>query len=221
MRDGARGCVFEETAIPHISLFPDEEAQPWNAYIYDFYKHGDMGTLVRDNLIKKGDVWFFLKDFSMVLATIVASLTNFLRLGSGGHEGGGDGDLAMMDVMDGEDDKERRDENEEADQEEVKEEGGARSEHQKARNSSPGPKKKTNKKAVDSWEDNSGEDSEGGGAADGSTNGGTRSRGGTHDGASSHTPAWTGEDGEGLVKVLRMFVDVQERFEEKFRKVWA
>ncbi|ROW06484.1 hypothetical protein VMCG_04237 [Cytospora schulzeri] len=95
-----RSRVFlEESAIPFIPIYPDDtEGVAWNAYIYDFFKHGEMEALVRDNHVKRGDVWFHLKDFSLVLATIVTSLTNFMAL-----DAGSDGDLAMLDVQDAND----------------------------------------------------------------------------------------------------------------------
>ncbi|XP_044717417.1 putative dead deah box helicase protein [Hirsutella rhossiliensis] len=59
------GVFLEESAIPYIRIFPDDTAGvPWNAYLYDFFKHGDLTALVRDNGIKRGDV----------------CLTNFLSL---------------------------------------------------------------------------------------------------------------------------------------------
>ncbi|KAI0139834.1 P-loop containing nucleoside triphosphate hydrolase protein [Xylariaceae sp. FL1272] len=70
------GVFLEESAIPYIR--ETQDGVPWNAYIYDFYKHGDLTALVRDNGIKRGDVWFHLKDFSLVLAAIVASLAGFV-----------------------------------------------------------------------------------------------------------------------------------------------
>lgn len=73
--------------------------------------HGDLDSLERANGVRKSDVWFLLNgtycfeyfsyanstkheipsDFSMVLATILASLSNFLKLR--------DSDLSMLDVM--------------------------------------------------------------------------------------------------------------------------
>ena len=78
-RDVRSGVFLEESTIPHVPLAPDEtDGVPWNAYLYDFFKHGDLVALKRDNGIKEGDVWFLLKDFSLILATIVTSLNNFL-----------------------------------------------------------------------------------------------------------------------------------------------
>ncbi|EXU96040.1 DEAD/DEAH box helicase [Metarhizium robertsii] len=88
------GVFLEESGVPYIPIHPNDDARiPWNAYIYDFFKHGDMEALVRDNGIKAGDVWFHLKDFSLILATIITSLTNFFEQGSS------NGDAAMMDVQ--------------------------------------------------------------------------------------------------------------------------
>lgn len=58
------GVFLEESAIPYIRIYPDDtDGVPWNAYIYDFFKHGNMQALIPDNGIKSGDVWFHLKDF--------------------------------------------------------------------------------------------------------------------------------------------------------------
>ncbi|KAK3937959.1 P-loop containing nucleoside triphosphate hydrolase protein [Diplogelasinospora grovesii] len=73
------GVFLEESAIPYIPITSEElNGIPWNAYIYDFSKHGDRKAIVHDNGIRSGDLWFKLKDFSLVLATIVTSLANFL-----------------------------------------------------------------------------------------------------------------------------------------------
>ncbi|UKZ72973.1 hypothetical protein TrVFT333_000610 [Trichoderma virens FT-333] len=71
-----RGDVFlEESAIPSIPIWPHDTKVEFNAYLYDFYKHGSMHVLVRDNGIRRGDVWFYLKEFSRTLSTIISSLT--------------------------------------------------------------------------------------------------------------------------------------------------
>ncbi|PNP52574.1 hypothetical protein THARTR1_06921 [Trichoderma harzianum] len=72
----ARGDVFlEESAIPSIPIWPHDTNVMFNAYLYDYYKHGSMHVLVRDNGIRRGDVWFLLKEFSRTLSTIISSLT--------------------------------------------------------------------------------------------------------------------------------------------------
>lgn len=75
----ARGDVFlEESAIPSIPIWPHDTKVEFNAYLYDFYKHGSMHVLVRDNGIRRGDVWFHLKEFSRTLSTIISSLTTLM-----------------------------------------------------------------------------------------------------------------------------------------------
>lgn len=72
----ARGDVFlEESAIPSIPIWPHDTDVEFNAHLYDFYKHGSMAVLVRDNGIRRGDVWFHLQEFSRTLSTIISSLT--------------------------------------------------------------------------------------------------------------------------------------------------
>ncbi|KAF2097657.1 P-loop containing nucleoside triphosphate hydrolase protein [Rhizodiscina lignyota] len=85
------GVFLEENVIPHVTLYPQESDAPLNAYLLDFFKHGDVKQLQVANRIQPGNVWFMLNDFSMVLATIVTSLTNFIKAG-------GDDDLDMSDV---------------------------------------------------------------------------------------------------------------------------
>ncbi|KAK0945913.1 hypothetical protein LTR91_027148, partial [Friedmanniomyces endolithicus] len=49
-------------------------------------------TIERANGIRRSDIWFLLNDFSLVLATIVTSLLNFMKLREGT-------DMDMLDVM--------------------------------------------------------------------------------------------------------------------------
>ncbi|KPM36666.1 putative helicase [Neonectria ditissima] len=74
------GLFLEESAIPYIPIWPHDTDVEFNAYILDFYKHGSMVDLVRDNQIKGGDVWFFLQDFSRTLAAIETSLRGLAGL---------------------------------------------------------------------------------------------------------------------------------------------
>lgn len=48
--------------------------------LLDFFKHGDVVTLERPNGIRHSDVWFCINDFPLVLATIVISLMNSMKL---------------------------------------------------------------------------------------------------------------------------------------------
>ena len=89
------GVFLEESVIPHLDIYPDESTTPLNAYLYDFYMHGDIDALERANGVRKSDVWFLLNDFSLVLATIVTSLGNYMKIPEGEVDmedlvGGGD-----------------------------------------------------------------------------------------------------------------------------------
>ncbi|KIW92250.1 uncharacterized protein Z519_07234 [Cladophialophora bantiana CBS 173.52] len=83
---------LEEAAVPCVGTYPNESTALLNAYLYDFFKHGNVVALEKENGIRTGDIWFVLDDFSLVLATIVTSLENFLKLSlSTGNE--------MSDIM--------------------------------------------------------------------------------------------------------------------------
>lgn len=207
--DTVRSDVFlEESAIPYISLYPDDtNGTPWNAYLYDFFKHGDMEALVRDNHIKKGDVWFLLKDFSLVLATIVTSLTNFLDL-----DAGADSDLAMMDVQDAEDAARETSDALEPDDVPGDMAHGAltvQDEGAKKAEAAAAPKKAKKKKVIDSWDDDDSSEDEAAAAE------------AAEAAAKAAGPAWEGDGERNLAQVLRMFKMVQQQFDEKFRKQWA
>jgi hypothetical protein len=72
------GVFFEASAAPHLSL--DTEL---NSFLYDFYLHGSVVRLDRENWITPSNVWYVLKDFSTVLTTFRAGLVNWIREGSG------------------------------------------------------------------------------------------------------------------------------------------
>lgn len=54
------GVFLEEAVIPHLDVYPDESKTPLNAYLYDFFMHGDQDALEKANGVKKSDVWFLL-----------------------------------------------------------------------------------------------------------------------------------------------------------------
>ena len=41
-----------------------------NAYLLDFYIHGQVSTLALANGIRRGDIWYLLQDFSLALLTV-------------------------------------------------------------------------------------------------------------------------------------------------------
>lgn len=78
------GVWLEQSVTPHLQISSDKEGSaPLNAYLYDFYKHKNVHALVNENMIRSGDLWYLLNDFSLVLATIVTSLENFMKLSPG------------------------------------------------------------------------------------------------------------------------------------------
>ncbi|KAI0006556.1 hypothetical protein F4779DRAFT_557960 [Xylariaceae sp. FL0662B] len=91
------GVFLEESAIPCLPLYDTNGDGALNAYLYDFYKHGDITALERDNRIRNGDVWGTLQEFSLVLATIITSLTNFDK-----PDGGIMDHAELIDVMEAE-----------------------------------------------------------------------------------------------------------------------
>lgn len=54
------GVFLEEAVIPHLDVYPDESKTPLNAYLYDFFMHGDLDALEKANGVRKSDVWFLL-----------------------------------------------------------------------------------------------------------------------------------------------------------------
>lgn len=89
------GIFLESAVIPHLILYPDKSGMRLNAYLFDFFMHGSIKDLEEANGIRRGDMWFYLNDFSLVLATIVTSLAGYLGLGSG------DVDEEILEVMGG------------------------------------------------------------------------------------------------------------------------
>lgn len=213
------GVWLEKAVVPYLGLYPEEDRVPLNAYLYDFFKHGNVNAIERDNGIRKGDIWYLLNDFSLVLATIVTSFENFLKLAPGTEadiaEVMGTGDMheeevdvgAMHDGFGGM---------------ELGNAGGVLSRHMPqtttARStaalmtSAKTIKKK--KKVVSSWEYEDVEES-GGDEDDGAP-------------AASHfwdddepVAPWDGMDRGGIINVLKGFKLLQAEFNTKFRGMWA
>ena len=78
VRTVRHGVYLNEHAIPSIGHILDPEL-PLNAYLYDFFVHGQDNALVNMNGIRRGDVWYALEAFHLVLTTIRGELENLLR----------------------------------------------------------------------------------------------------------------------------------------------
>lgn len=89
-----QGIFLESAIVPHLTLHPTESRQPLNAYLVDFFVHGNLQALEDANGIRREDVWFVLNDFSLVLGTICAALAIYL-----GQVQGRDADEELLNVM--------------------------------------------------------------------------------------------------------------------------
>ena len=222
-RDVRSGVFLEASTVPHVPLAPEETGGvPWNAYLYDFFKNGDLKALKRDNGIKEGDVWYKLKDFSLVLATIVTSLTNFL-----GGASIDDQDAAMVDVQDAADVYE---ENAVLDFSEDAEEQSRVAAEFTALNvggTTASTKGKSRKKVVvESWdEENQNSDSmeEEADADDPSPIKGKGGQSSALDATGdADLSSWAGgRQGESLVKVFKALSLLRDDFDTKFKKTWT
>lgn len=79
------GLNLTERAIPSmakITAIPSDtdgdEIFELNAYLYDFYMHGQPSTLANDNGIRRGDVWYVFYTASTLLETHVNHLHRYL-----------------------------------------------------------------------------------------------------------------------------------------------
>jgi hypothetical protein len=188
-----RGDVFlKESAIPYIPIWPHDTDTEFNAYLSDFFKHGSLKVLVRDNRIKQGDVWFHLKDFSLVLKTIVTSLKGVMSA---------EGDYDPDDL---EEDDTYMDESEVVlDEAETQKPD----EIAKTVKFSAKDKSKVKVQVADSWDDDSEEsEPEDTGPTTANTSG---------------TPRSSGDRKGGLMLVLKAFKMLEEEFGEKFYKIGA
>ncbi|KAJ7686854.1 hypothetical protein B0H17DRAFT_1071320 [Mycena rosella] len=73
------GLHLNNNAIPSLKhLTTTGDGHVLNAYLLDFYIHGQVATLAKANGIRRGDVWYLLQDFTLVLATVENSLKRLL-----------------------------------------------------------------------------------------------------------------------------------------------
>ncbi|KAL8716680.1 MAG: hypothetical protein Q9225_006010 [Loekoesia sp. 1 TL-2023] len=198
------GVFLEESVIPHLDIYPDETETPLNAYLYDFYMHGDISALERANGIRKSDVWFALNDFSLVLATIVTSLGNYMKIP--------EGEVDMEDLVGGGDEGNNKDE--EAFAAVDSGYGSAASSVQDlvASVSSTSLNTKGKKKKVEeSWETEA--DAEEEEAAWDESDWGEDSE--------EEEPKTVQEMEKGFVNIYKAFSKLKKEFDEKFRKMFA
>lgn len=219
------GVFLEEAVIPYISLYPEESDVPLNAYLYDFFKHGDVTALDKANRIRRGEVWFLLNDFSLILATIITSLMNFMKLTP-------ESDVDLLDVMgsgdvfeESKDDKVAELENEPLAS--GKESAGAKQQQAQAKKKATtvedswdveattaavGALRVSKAKAADSWEDHAD-------AVEAKIAKHKAKR--TAEQKEANAAARDGDPGKGLMNVLRAFQMLKQEFDGKFKAMWA
>lgn len=219
------GVFLEEAVVPHMEIYPQESELPLNAYLLDFFKHGDINTIEKANRVRKADIWFLLNDFSLVLATIITSLMNFMKLIEAS-------DLDMLEVMGNLDAHEEAEDDKVAAVEGISSSGESSAPSMadsgvvitdrtkpaaSARNAVP-----TNKQSrkAETWEDLAGSSDDDDDEAVITAN---KQLGGEAEELAEMLGfnAWDGEGGEGLKQVLKAFQKLHAEFGVKFKAMWA
>ena len=203
------GVFLEEAVIPHVGVYPEETDQLVNAWLLDFFKHGDVRTLERANGIRRSDIWFLLNDFSLVLATLIAALMGYIKLKDST-------DMDMLDVMGNLDAHEEAEDDQAAVSEEQSDSTGP-SLADSAISMPERPKQvsKRSAKNADSWEDVADEE-------DARVRAEERKSGVAAEAGTIDSGVWIGEEGgEGLKNVLKAFTKLHAEFNVKFRAMWA
>ncbi|KAK0207916.1 hypothetical protein DFS33DRAFT_392484 [Desarmillaria ectypa] len=84
VRSARSGLHLNEHAIPSMTRFTTIHGNTLgsehalNAYLLDFYMHGQISALERANGIRRGDVWYLLQNFMLTLMVIKSSLERLL-----------------------------------------------------------------------------------------------------------------------------------------------
>ena len=209
------GVFLEESSVPYLAIYPvDTDGMPFNAYIYDFFRHGELSTIINANGIKNSDAWYLLQDFSLVLKTILASIAKFISPSDALAD-----DDFELDGLSSDDDEFESDNNDGS--------GGLRTPLARvvdgnAVSQKPKTIKRKKAKVVDSWEDATSESKTNDG---GGTNKKDENGVGRHGSASAAVPgaAFSAQSSpeQGFAAVYLAFGKLQEQFDQKFHKVWA
>ncbi|KAG8812890.1 hypothetical protein FRC17_001765, partial [Serendipita sp. 399] len=85
-----RGVQLTKHVLPAIELFKAEttnvgEGQRYiNAYLWDFYMHGQDKPIVEANGIQKSQIWYLLYDFSMAIDAMITAIKDLMHKGQRG-----------------------------------------------------------------------------------------------------------------------------------------
>jgi len=105
--------VLYNHAVPELASPPFDSAEhDLDAFVLDFYRHGNLETLIRESSIERGDVWFRLQDFDRALGGIHSAFKALYN-----RKGDNVADDEMDDARDAKED--RRDAGGDADKEHV------------------------------------------------------------------------------------------------------
>ncbi|KAG0695373.1 hypothetical protein DFH29DRAFT_984966 [Suillus ampliporus] len=90
-RTARRGMNLNEHIIPSFDDITGQTNRgdgkyALNAYLLDFYMHGQVAALAAANAIRRGDVWFLLQDFDLTLMTVRGVLEQLLQKRSAGEQ---------------------------------------------------------------------------------------------------------------------------------------
>ena len=81
MQTSRSGINLNAHAIPsmtHLITASSSDEHMMNAYLLDFYIHGQVSTLAHANGVRRGDVWYLLQDFNLTLLTVKMALQQLL-----------------------------------------------------------------------------------------------------------------------------------------------
>ncbi|KAF7790532.1 hypothetical protein EIP86_001488 [Pleurotus ostreatoroseus] len=102
------GIHLKEHGIPSLQhLYQDNGSSPLNAYLFDFYVHGQVEALVRANGIRRGEIWYLLQDFMLTLKTIRSSVEQLFMSAASDADSPDEDVLVDPAEMDGDEDKNR------------------------------------------------------------------------------------------------------------------
>ena len=90
------GVHLNEYAIPSLEDILNPR-MPVNAYLFDFFVHGQVKALSAANGIRRGDVWYLLEEFTLTLKAIRESLEQLLSKASRDAEQDSDDDEEEVD----------------------------------------------------------------------------------------------------------------------------
>ena len=91
------GIHLKEHGVPSFHHLTAENPHALNAYILDFYNHGQTDPLVIANGIRRGEIWYLLQDFMLTLKTFRASLAHMLTTAAEADSPDSDIDMQMVD----------------------------------------------------------------------------------------------------------------------------